>query len=156
MSENLRARIERAVGMHLRPSLDCSPHPDETAIVDSVMAALERELAPLPDGRLARTQRDRLELAIMREKRDAGCTWREIAAALGLNSPQVAHARYQRLVTREADEARRFGDDPACSECGGRPRRGLIPSEDGATLQREGCYQDLAHGPVPAEQDTAQ
>jgi hypothetical protein len=38
---DLRARIERAVGMHLRPGPECEPHPDEIAIVDSVMAALD-------------------------------------------------------------------------------------------------------------------
>lgn len=40
--------------------------------------------------------------------------------------------------------------EPACSGCGGRPKRGLIRSEDGETWQCEGCYHDLAHGPQPA------
>lgn len=38
---------------------------------------------------------------------------------------------------------------PACSECGGRPKRGLIRSEDGESWQCAGCYQDLAAGPAP-------
>lgn len=40
-------------------------------------------------------------------------------------------------------ESRALDDEPACSECGGRPRRGLIRSEDGETWQCEGCYRDL-------------
>ena len=42
------------------------------------------------------------------------------------------------------------GADPACSECGGRPKRGLIRSEDGESWQCEGCYHDLAGGPEPS------
>lgn len=116
------------------------------ALTDAVMGVLERELTALPDGRLARAEQDRLELALIRRRRDAGQTWREIAEALGANSPQVAHARFQRLVAREAEQQRRADVDPRCSECGGRPKRGLIRSEDGGSWQCEGCYQDLARG----------
>jgi hypothetical protein len=35
---------------------------------------------------------------------------------------------------------------PTCSECGGRPKRGLVQSEDDQTWQCEGCYRDLADG----------
>lgn len=45
--------------------------------------------------------------------------------------------------------------EPACSECGGRPKRGLIRSEDGKTWQCEGCYHDLAHGKQPAERGSS-
>lgn len=38
--------------------------------------------------------------------------------------------------------------EPACSECGGRPKRGLIQSEDGQSWQCEGCYHDLSNGLV--------
>lgn len=34
---DLRALVERAVACHLRPSMQCEPHPDEIAIVDAVM-----------------------------------------------------------------------------------------------------------------------
>lgn len=37
---DFRSHVERAVGMHLRPSPQSSQHPDEIAIVDSVMKAL--------------------------------------------------------------------------------------------------------------------
>lgn len=40
------------------------------------------------------------------------------------------------------------GSEPACSECDGRPKRGLIQSEDGRTWQCEGCYHDLSNGLV--------
>lgn len=121
-------------------------------LVDAVMAVLERELTALPDGRLSRPGRDRLELALIRQRRDAGQTWREIAGALGMNSPQVAHARFGRLVAREAEQQRQEGAEPKCSECGGRPKRGLIRSEDGQTWQCEGCYHDeLARGSIPDE-----
>lgn len=40
------------------------------------------------------------------------------------------------------------GGGPACSECGGRPKRGLIRSEDGESWQCEGCYHDLSNGLV--------
>jgi hypothetical protein len=36
----IRTRIERAVGRHLRPSLECEPLPGEIAIVDDVVAAV--------------------------------------------------------------------------------------------------------------------
>jgi transcriptional regulator with XRE-family HTH domain len=39
--------------------------------------------------------------------------------------------------------------EPACSECGGRPKRGLIRSETDDSWQCEGCYQALAAGPIP-------
>lgn len=38
------------------------------------------------------------------------------------------------------------GSEPACSECGGRPKRGLIQSEDGQSWQCEGCYAELSRG----------
>lgn len=155
MTDDLHARIRAAISAQASARGLEGPGCVETATVSldaaagAVMTALERELTPLPDGRLARPQRDRLELALIREHRAEGRTWREIAATLGMNSPQVAHARYQRLVTRESDESRRAGDDPACSECGGRPKRGLVQSEDGETWQCQGCYEDLARGPMP-------
>jgi transcriptional regulator with XRE-family HTH domain len=54
---------------------------------------------------------------------------------------------------RSAPEFERWLADaePACSECGGRPKRGLIRSEDGGSWQCEGCYHDLAAGPAPTE-----
>jgi hypothetical protein len=41
MTGEMRARIARAVGIHLRPSPETPPHPDEIAIVNDVMAALK-------------------------------------------------------------------------------------------------------------------
>lgn len=40
MTAELRSLVERAVGMHLRPSPETPPHPDEVAIVRDVMTAL--------------------------------------------------------------------------------------------------------------------
>lgn len=45
MSSDLRARMERAVGMHLRPGPETPPHPDEIAIVDDVMAVVDDAIA---------------------------------------------------------------------------------------------------------------
>lgn len=45
----------------------------------------------------ARDDLNRLERATLDHARQAGMTWREIAAALGLDSPQAAHQRFDRL-----------------------------------------------------------
>lgn len=47
MSDTMRARIERAVGMHLRPSMEATPLPGEIAIVDAVMAVVVAEIKRL-------------------------------------------------------------------------------------------------------------
>jgi hypothetical protein len=54
MSNDLRARIERAVGMHLRPDPETPPHPDEIAIVNDVMVALKWS----PDAKKLRAARN--------------------------------------------------------------------------------------------------
>jgi hypothetical protein len=41
---DLRGDVERAVARHLRPSMTCEPHPDESAIVDSVMEVVTARL----------------------------------------------------------------------------------------------------------------
>lgn len=48
----------------------------------------------------ARRNLDVREYEALTAARDDGATWREIAAALGLESPQAAAQRYQRLKTR--------------------------------------------------------
>lgn len=50
----------------------------------------------------ARRNLDDREYRLIAEARDAGVMWREIAEALGLNSPQAAAQRYQRLAERTA------------------------------------------------------
>lgn len=115
--DSRRMRIARALADHEQAglALDAHRYPPEKWLccAEAVLAALERELTALPDGRLSRPERDRLELALIRRRRDAGQTWREIAVALGRNSPQVAHARFQRLVAREAEQERANRGEPS-------------------------------------------
>lgn len=44
--DTLRAQVERAVSVHLRPSPETPPSPDEIAIVDSVMAVVTGHVTP--------------------------------------------------------------------------------------------------------------
>lgn len=48
----------------------------------------------------ARRNLDDREYRLIAGARDAGTTWREIAEALGLQSPQAAAQRYNRLAER--------------------------------------------------------
>ena len=159
---DLRARIERAVGQHLRPSLECEPHPDETAIVDSVMAAIrEKQSKPQPapptvGQAVARTLKS-LGMTQAVLARITGLTTKHVNQVIGGKvalSPDVAvkfaHATGTPAAVwlgiqgaRAEWEARALDNEPACSECGGRPKRGLIRSEDGETWQCDGCYHDL-------------
>ena len=45
---------------------------------------------------------DRRELALLQSARALGVTWKRIAVALGLDSPQAAQQRYERLEKRIA------------------------------------------------------
>ncbi|MEU0521960.1 hypothetical protein [Streptosporangium sp. NPDC006007] len=61
---------------------------------EDLLAALEL-LAP------ARHRLDGLELTTITAARTAGATWKQIAASLGLDSPQAAAQRHARLAGRE-------------------------------------------------------
>ena len=74
------------------------------------------------------------------------------AVARGLDGPGRVEAAVVPLdAATDAVMAVLDGADsePTCSECGGRPKRGLVKSEDGETWQCSGCYEDLARGPIP-------
>jgi transcriptional regulator with XRE-family HTH domain len=62
---------------------------------------------------------------------------------LGAGDMAEAYERGWEACARAVVAAARSGE-PACSECGGRPKRGLVKSEDDKTWQCEGCYTDLA------------
>ncbi|GIF00055.1 DNA-binding protein [Paractinoplanes rishiriensis] len=56
-----------------------------------------------------RADLDALELQLLEAARRAGMTWQDIAYSLGLNTPQAARQRYERLLSRDAVPA----PDPA-------------------------------------------
>ena len=59
--------------------------------------------APLAALRLIRPARDDLddrEYRLIAQARDEGITWREIADALDLDTPQAAAQRYERMQRR--------------------------------------------------------
>ncbi|MFG2039903.1 DNA-binding protein [Dactylosporangium sp. NPDC048998] len=58
-------------------------------------------LTLLPD---VRAELDAIELQLLTRARNGAITWQDIACGLGLNSPQAARQRYERLEAR-ADEA---------------------------------------------------
>lgn len=74
--------------------------------------------------------------------------WQDCARAHRDAVDQVAPAGPPARITPEFAAAfpHLASGDPACSECGGRPKRGLIRSEDGQSAQCEGCYHDLSNG----------
>ena len=65
-------------------------------VIDASMSTDEvrAELSAIPS--LRRDMRERHYL-LMKAARDAGLTWRDIALHLGLDSPQAAQQRYQKL-----------------------------------------------------------
>jgi DNA-binding transcriptional regulator YiaG len=115
MNGNLRTRIERAVGMHLRPGPETPPHPDEIAIVDSVMEVIAY-VADVPARIEAQVHLNRPlpsppELHALRA--DSGLTLQQVADIVGVTSSAVGQwergvcspqrgtaerARYLRLV----------------------------------------------------------
>lgn len=72
-------------------------------MTNAVVAALQ--LLPA-----ARAEIDQLETGLLFAARGLGLTWAQMAAALGLNSPQACQQRLDRLTTR-----------------GSRPTEGLAP-----------------------------
>jgi hypothetical protein len=52
-----------------------------------------------------RREMDESEYLLIKNARDCGLTWNEIAAALGLDSPQAAQQRSARLEARLASAA---------------------------------------------------
>jgi hypothetical protein len=66
---------------------------------DDVVAALTL----LPS---VRADLDSTELALLKIARSSGMTWQDIAFGLGLNTPQAAKQRYERLETRSEDTGR--------------------------------------------------
>ncbi len=73
------------------------------------MSATPADLAPLVEIGAARARLDERELEMIERARQAGATWAQIAAGLGLASRQAAEQRRQRLVA--ASRARRHGQD---------------------------------------------
>ena len=57
-------------------------------------------LASLRSIRGQRSSLDRREYAMMTSARALGVTWKRIAGAFGLDSPQAARQRYERLEKR--------------------------------------------------------
>jgi hypothetical protein len=75
------------------------PEPDEPAIDTTDLFAA---LTLLPD---VRAELDATELHLLTRARNAAMTWQDIALGLGLNSPQAARQRYERLAARTDDSA---------------------------------------------------
>lgn len=70
------------------------PEPDEQEVDDNdVVAALTLMLS-------VRADVESTELALLKIARTRGMTWQDIAFSLGLNTPQAAKQRYERLETR--------------------------------------------------------
>jgi hypothetical protein len=69
----------------------------------------EAELGHLAEIRVARAGLDERELELIDRARQAGATWAQVAAALGLASRQAAEQRRQRLVA--AARSRRHDED---------------------------------------------
>jgi hypothetical protein len=67
--------------------------PADQEMTDAVVAALQ--LLPA-----ARAEIDQLETGLLFAARGLGLTWAQMAAALGLNSPQACQQRLDRLTTR--------------------------------------------------------
>lgn len=63
-------------------------------------------LGALRDIPARRRETDQSEHALIKAARAEGFTWREIAVALGLDSPQAAQQRFERLADRLHDTAR--------------------------------------------------
>ena len=73
-----------------------------TIIAEAGEQAVDRDdlvaaLTLLPN---VRTDLDSTELHLLKTARSSGMTWQEIAFSLGLNTPQAARQRYERLETR--------------------------------------------------------
>lgn len=64
---------------------------------------------------------------------------------LGAGDMAEAYGRgWEACAAAVAAAVKRGDATPACSECGGRPKRGLVKSENDQTWQCDGCYTDLA------------
>ncbi|MFI9550042.1 hypothetical protein [Nonomuraea endophytica] len=89
-----------------------SPRADADDLMHSVLAAGRQrdQNPPNPTGQdladalrmvpMARRDLDLLEHSLLRAAREAGLRWRDIAGALGLDSPQAAQQRLARLDGR--------------------------------------------------------
>ncbi|MDH6576897.1 hypothetical protein [Kitasatospora sp. MAP5-34] len=96
-----------------RPAWQPAGHLWETsALLGKVMDACTRPAGDLPEVgpdelgaalglfEELRLQLDHLESQVIIEARRRGMDWRQIADEQGLNTPQAASQRYQRLMTR--------------------------------------------------------
>jgi hypothetical protein len=72
--------------------------PDEPAVDDDDLVAA---LTLLPG---VRAEWDSIERQLLKAARRQGMTWQDIAFSLGLNTPQAARQRFERLAAR-ADDA---------------------------------------------------
>lgn len=63
-------------------------------------ASLDELTAALSMIETARSDLDSLEAALLLTARAEGMTWAEVAASLGLRSPQAAQQRFQRISQR--------------------------------------------------------
>jgi hypothetical protein len=73
-----------------------------TIVAEAGEQAVDRDdlvaaLTLLPN---VRADLDSTELHLLKTARSSGMTWQEIAFSLGLNTPQAARQRYERLETR--------------------------------------------------------
>ncbi|GAA1949784.1 DNA-binding protein [Kitasatospora viridis] len=77
------------------------------ALAEEGEAAVDRDdvLAALTLLPLVRAELDELELGLLRMARGRDLTWQDIAFGLGLNTPQAARQRAERLTDRVADGA---------------------------------------------------
>jgi hypothetical protein len=105
---------------HLHPSV-AAPHELVRLVAGLVAGSIIPEPGepPVDDNDLVaaltlvpglRADLDTIELQLLRTARSKGMTWQDIAFSLGLNTPQAARQRYERLETR-ADDTPGAGDD---------------------------------------------
>ncbi|GAA2622260.1 hypothetical protein GCM10010399_61860 [Dactylosporangium fulvum] len=73
------------------------PRPGEPAVDATDLVAA---LTLMPD---VRAELDAIELHLLKTARSRGMTWQDIAFSLGLNTPQAARQRYERLEARADD-----------------------------------------------------
>jgi hypothetical protein len=76
------------------------------AVADDDAAGQDRLLGALGNLAAAHDALDAAEADLLRRAREAGVTWREIAGAMGLGSPQAASQRAHRRAHGELPGAR--------------------------------------------------
>ncbi len=148
----------KALDLNLRDAAE------QIGIAFNSLSRFERGHAPDAPGLLAILRWLGLPIAWLDDDRDLDAAavgeqwaywrgWQDCAQAhrdaVDRVAPSGPPARITPAVQAWLDDG-----EPKCSECGGRPKRGLICSEDGSTWQCEGCYDDLSHGLMPDRGET--